>query len=63
IFVADTDHGKAPSGPGGGPKIEASWQENNLVEIERDQRSRVFKEETEYDGITITYKEISEPGV
>jgi len=60
ICVADTDHDKAPSGPGGGPDIKAIWLGDNLVEIELHEYARVFKQEREYDGITIKYKSISE---
>jgi hypothetical protein len=63
ICVADTDHGKAPSGSDGGPIIKAIWLEENLVEIELHEKSRVFKQEREYNRVTIKYNTIGELGV
>jgi hypothetical protein len=42
IFVADTNHGAAPSGPGGGPEVMVYWAGPNDLVLEHDVRARVF---------------------
>lgn len=43
VFVADTNHGEAPSGQGGGPVVEASWVSENELLIKHDTRARAFQ--------------------
>ena len=43
VFVADTDDGKAPAGPGGGPSVNVRWTSPDSLEIRRDSRTRVFR--------------------
>lgn len=45
VFSADTNHGTAPSGPGGGPELEASWVSSNELVLEHHPQARVFKAE------------------
>jgi hypothetical protein len=45
VFSADTNHGAAPSGPGGGPELAASWVGPNELVLEHHARARVFKAE------------------
>jgi hypothetical protein len=42
LFIADSDHGKAPSGVGGGPKVKASWLDSRLVRLTYHKNTRVF---------------------
>lgn len=42
VFIADTDHGKAPSGPGGGPTVDVVWKKPNLLQIAHHQNARIF---------------------
>src|SRR5215510_5330484 len=36
VFVADTNHGKSPSGPEGGPPVEVEWKGENSLNITYD---------------------------
>src|SRR5918992_4542304 len=42
VFIADTDHGKAPSGPGGGPQLAARWIAKDTLELRYHPRARLF---------------------
>ena len=57
VFVADTDHGKSPSGPGGGPPVQVEWKGESSLNITYDNRARVFLRKDSQEGITITYSE------
>ena len=59
IFVADTDHGKAPSGPGGGPEVEARWISENELLIKHDSRAGVFHSQHVLENVTIRYEHYS----
>jgi hypothetical protein len=45
VFSADTNHGAAPSGPGGGPELEASWVGPKELVFAHHPQARVFKAE------------------
>jgi hypothetical protein len=55
VFIADTDRGKAPSGPGGGPRLAASWIAEDTVELRYHPNTRVFRAESVQAGVTIRY--------
>jgi len=55
VFTADTDHGKAPSGPGGGPIVAARWIDRRTLEIRYDSEARVFHHERRHDDTDIRY--------
>jgi len=57
VFVADTDHGKSSSGPGGGPSVEVEWKGESSLNIAYDNRARVFLRKVSQKGINITYSE------
>jgi hypothetical protein len=57
VFVADTDHGKSPSGPGGGPPVEVEWKGESSLNIIYDNRARVFLRKDSQNDVTITYSE------
>ena len=56
LFVADDDHGQAPSGPGGGPVVEPVWLAENRLLIRHHPRARVFHSEARVDGVEVTYE-------
>jgi hypothetical protein len=56
IFVADDNHGLAPSGPGGGPKVWVRWLSSSHLKIAYDRRDRTFATETQYQGLSISYQ-------
>jgi hypothetical protein len=45
VFVADTDRGRAPAGPGGGPGVSVRWLTPDTLEVRYDPRARVFVKE------------------
>ena len=42
LFVADTDHGKAPSGIGGGPEVKISWVGSRSLLLIHHRDVRIF---------------------
>jgi hypothetical protein len=56
VFRADTDHGKAPSGPGGGPKVEVRWEGEKDLIVLYDERAKVFHRENLLKDITVRYE-------
>lgn len=56
LFIADTGRGKAPSGPGGGPKVEIAWKDSNSVVIKHHKNVRVFKSKSKVKDINIVYE-------
>ncbi len=55
VFTADSDHGAAPAGAGGGPEVRARWLADGRLEIAHHPRARSFRRMTEHRGIHITY--------
>lgn len=55
VFVSDTNHGAAPSGPGGGPYLGVLWQSPTIVQLSYHPATRVSKSETKLDGVSISY--------
>jgi hypothetical protein len=62
VFVADTDHDRAPAGPGGGPAVEIRWIQNAQLEIRHDARVRVFKADSLVGDVKIRFVTIAPPG-
>lgn len=56
LFIADTDHGKAPSGPGGGPKVEVTWRNDNLVIIKHHNNARIHKSESKLKNVNVSHE-------
>ncbi len=54
ILIADTDHGKAPAGPGGGPLINASWENNDKIVLQYNKQARIFKAENKFNKNQLT---------
>lgn len=56
VFVADTDHGQAPSGPGGGPVVEVVWTAEDRLLIRHHRLARVFRSEARVGGVAVCYE-------
>lgn len=56
LFISDTDHGAAPSGPGGGPELSVEWKDERAIVLVYDSRVRVFKNEQRMDGVHVSYR-------
>ena len=57
LFVADTDHGKAPVAKHGGPEVNVYWLRVNNLIISYPENARVFKKETELKGVHVDYNQ------
>jgi hypothetical protein len=55
LFVVDTDEGKAPAGPGGGPRVIASWSGHNEVTIGLDPNVQFLFAEQSLAGVKAKY--------
>ena len=53
--MADTNHGEAPAGPGGGPALTVRWISDERVELSYDARARVFERATRMDDVDVEY--------
>jgi hypothetical protein len=56
VFVADTDHGAAPSGPGGGPVVEPVWIAEDRLLIRHHRLARVFLSEARAGSVAVSYE-------
>ncbi len=56
IFIADTNHDRAPSGVGGGPEVRIKWVSDTHLQIHHHQLARVFLAERTIDGMRIDYE-------
>jgi hypothetical protein len=56
LFVADTDHGAAPSGPGGGPELRVHWEGPQRLLLRHHSKARVFVADRHRDGIEVRYE-------
>jgi hypothetical protein len=61
-FSADTNHGAAPSGPGGGPTIKVQWRSPAELLISHHPAVRVFKVEPLVGSIRVRDQSVSESG-
>ncbi len=55
VFVADTNHGAAPSGRGGGPEVAVQWLTDSALHIAHHSSARVFKAERRVGDVRIDY--------
>jgi hypothetical protein len=55
LFVADTDHGKAPSGIGGGPQVRVTWSGPRSVRVGHHRDARVFLAKPAISGVSAEY--------
>jgi hypothetical protein len=56
LFIVDTDHGIAPSGPGGGPELRVRWEGPKRLLLQHHVKARVFKAERGFNGIEVRYE-------
>lgn len=56
VFVADTDHGAAASGPGGGPVVEPVWIAEDRLLIRHHRLARVFRSEARAGSVAVTHE-------
>jgi hypothetical protein len=56
LFIADTDHGKAPVGVGGGPEVKASWINSHSVRLTYHKNARVFLSNLNVLGVSAIYE-------
>ena len=62
VFIADTDHGRAPAGPGGGPIVEVRWVKPAELEVRHDTRARVLSADSLVNGVRIRFVTSALPG-
>ena len=55
LFIADTDHGRSPSGPGGGREVRVAWIGPRSLRVEHHQDARVFLNEKARLGLATEY--------
>ena len=55
VFVADGDHGRAPAGAGGGPRVAVRWLDRRTLEVRYDSRARVFTREARHDDTDVRF--------
>ncbi|SNR97327.1 hypothetical protein SAMN05192560_2045 [Methylobacillus rhizosphaerae] len=56
IFVADTNHGAAPSGIGGGPSVSIQWLDPESLVVIHHPNARISMAEPQSSGVRIMYK-------
>ncbi|HEY5804238.1 MAG TPA: hypothetical protein VIT90_11145 [Lysobacter sp.] len=56
VFVGDTNHGAAPSDPGGGPSLQVHWVGPEALVVSHHPAVRVFAAEPESGSVRITYR-------
>ena len=59
VFAADTDHGKAPSGPGGGPIVDVSWTNETELLVRYDKRARASQNQPALAKVHVRYETFS----
>ena len=57
LFVADSDHGKAPVTGSGTPELQVAWTSPREVVLRHDARARVFKSADRVDDVRASYVE------
>jgi len=55
LFVADTNHNAAPSGPGGGPLVQVVWVGPSAIRIWHHPLARVIRSEPSANGVRVEY--------
>ncbi|MBX3610972.1 MAG: hypothetical protein KF871_13865 [Hydrogenophaga sp.] len=56
LFIADTDHGAAPSGRGGGPAVTVQWRSARQLVVRHHPAARVFKAMPSVNGVAVSYR-------
>jgi hypothetical protein len=56
VFSADTNHGAAPSGPGGGPELRVRWETRDRLILEHHKAARIFKAARHIGQVEVHYE-------
>ena len=56
VFIADTNHGIAPAGNGGGPEVRVQWLGSKLLLLQHHEKARVFKAKQRLGGVEVRYE-------
>lgn len=62
VFVGDTDHGAAPAGPGGGPRVDVRWTSGRSLELKHHPLTRVFRAAQSVKGVSVKYVVVDDSG-
>lgn len=57
VFTSDTNHGYAPSGPGGGPEVKVRWISSSLLVVSYHSAARVFEAKQAVGLVKVQYEE------
>ena len=55
IFSANTNHGSAPAGPGGGPEVQINWLSDSHFRIQHHKLVRTLRAEKKAEGVKVEY--------
>lgn len=55
VLDADTNHGAAPAGPGGGPELRVRWTGTRTLSIAYHERASVYRSWLRQHGVRIEY--------
>lgn len=55
VFIATTNHGSVPAGPGGGPEVRARWIGSRDLTIEYRKSAQVFKSSRSVRSVRVEY--------
>jgi len=55
VFIADTDHGKAPSAPHGGPEVILTWLGDRALRVSHHMDARIFVSVNKIGDIEIQF--------
>lgn len=60
VFTSDTNHGAAPSGPGGGPLVKVNWRSPSALAVFHHAAARVFLAEPHVGSVTVSYESLQQ---
>jgi hypothetical protein len=62
VLTADSDHGRAPSGEGGGPQIAIVWEAPDRLVIRHHPAARLFHQARRVGDVTVRYEPTAPAG-
>jgi hypothetical protein len=60
VFTSDTNHGLAPSGPGGGPLVKVNWRSPSVLVVSHHAAARVFIAEPQVGSVKVNYESLQQ---
>jgi hypothetical protein len=60
VFTSDTNHGIAPSGPGGGPLVKVNWRSPSVLVVSHSAAARVFVAEPQVGSVKVSYESLQQ---